>query len=356
MKSSKSAFEFDIGVCPFRRTGLTLVELLVVIAIIGILIGMLLPAVQTVREAARRTKCANNIRQLTLATHSYESAIQYFPPGLSTYRESGDWFGYTWFQYLLPYLDQQNIHSDWVFGKTLVEAKSHQLDENGNKTADSISAHVVGSFICPSDALDENPVKLDWVSRGYSDGWHGMASYVGNCGTYSTYFRDPAMQDDGMFFMTGFDSQPENYQTNLTDDARPVQFANLTDGTSNIIMLGERYHLDKNFDEITHFRSFRYSRYPIKKWGAWSWTGGGNGTTHVLASTRVPINYMTAGDAIANYVTVNLRMSAFGSGHPGGANFAFGDGSVRFLPDQTDLLLLQALSTRSGQETSSQDF
>ena len=334
-----------------RKSAFTLVELLVVIAIIGILVGMLFPAIQAVREAARRTSCKNNMRQLGIAALNHESALQKFPPGLSTYSGSGDYFGYTWMQHLLPYIEQVNIGDRWNFGKTLVDAKSNQLDINGNKTVDAMSAQVVPLFQCPSDAgLPTDAVELDWVGTGYSDGWHAISSYVGNCGTYSTYFGDAAMDDNGMLYMTGPGSQPYSSQTNLVSNCSECRIGEIIDGTSNTIFFGERDHLDPAFDEILHYGSFSFSRYPIAKWGAWGWTGGGNGTTHVLASSRVPINYSTSPTASASYTEVNLRMSAFGSGHTGGANFCLVDGSVQYLADQTDLLILQAISTRKNRE------
>ena len=334
-----------------KRRAFTLVELLVVIAIIGILVGMLFPAIQAVREAARRTSCKNNMRQLGIAALNYESARQEMPPGLTTYAGSGDWYGYTWMQYLLPYIEQTNIGDRWNFGLSLADAKSNQLDINGNKTADAMSAQIIQTFQCPSDAgLPNTAVELDWISLGYSDGWHAISSYVGNAGTYSTYFRDAAMDDNGMLFMTGPDSKPENYQTLLNSNASATRIGEIIDGTSNTLFFGERDHLDPAFDEILHFGSFAFSRYPIAKWGAWGWTGGGNGTTHVLASSRVPINYSTSPTASPSYTEVNLRMSAFGSGHTGGANFCLADGSVQYLASETDLLILQAVSTRKNRE------
>ena len=336
-----------------QKTGFTLIELLVVIAIIGILVGMLFPAIQAVREAARRTSCKNNMRQLGIAALNYESARQQMPPGLTTYEEGNavDWYGYTWMQYLLPYIEQTNIGDRWNFGLSLADAKSNQLDAGGNKTVDAMSAQIVPLFQCPSDAgLPLQAVELDWVSRGYSDGWHAISSYIGNCGTHSTYFGDVQMQDDGMLFMTGPDSKPFSNQVNLNSNASPARISEIRDGTSNTLFFGERDHLDQAFDELMHFGSFAYSRYPIAKWGAWGWTGGGNGTTHVLGSSRVPINYKTSPTASPSYAEVNLRMSAFGSGHTGGANFCLADGSVQYLASETDLLILQAVSTRNGGE------
>ena len=330
-------------ILPRRRNGFTLVELLVVIAIIGILIGMLLPAVQQVREAARRTSCANNIRQLALATHNYESSFQEFPDGLwVSEADSSDtgspyqltWYGHTVFVKLLPYMEQTNLFDRFNLRRTAQDAKSNTVDSAGNYLDDAIvaevnTAQVIESYICPSDVVDDTPVLLDWNSQGYSQGWHGITSYLANGGTHSTYFGDADMQDNGTFYMTGPGSDPFD-QANLEPNAKSCRMGQMTDGTSNTIMFGERYHFDPNFDQILHEGGFAYSRFPIRKWGAWGWIGGGNGTSHIFGSSRIdaPINYQTPPDAMANYTNVNIRLSAFGSGHPAGANFAFSDGSA----------------------------
>ena len=340
-----------------NRSGFTLVELLVVIAIIGILIGMLLPAVQQVREAARRTSCANNIRQLALACHNYESAFQKFPPGLYLNDDDSDirYYGHTWYTAILPQMEQGNLQDLWNFGDSGVDAMSNGLDANGAATMDAPSAQVVPSFLCPSDALSSEVVQLTYDVTGYATGYFGMSSYLGSCGTYSTYFRSSAMQDNGSLFMTGPGSKPGVWQSNLTEDARPTGML-IVDGTSNTFLLGERYHVDKNFENIvTPGGSTSYSRYAIDEWGTWGWFGGGNGSTHVLGSTQEVLNYRTPADASAGYSEVNRRMSSFGSGHPAGANFAMCDGSVQFLPNSIDFVTYQALSTRDGGEVVSLD-
>ncbi len=331
----------------FRADGFTLVELLVVIAIIGILVALLLPAVQSAREAARRAQCISNIRQLTIAAHNYHSAQRSFPPGLTTYYTS-DWHGNTLFAFMLPYMEESALADRWNYENTAAAAKSNTQDPGGIFNQNAPSATVVSSFICPSDVVPENPTLLNWSSPGYARGWHGITSYVGNGGTYSTYFRDQDMRSDGMFFMTGPDSKPENFQVYLRSDEKPVRVGKVKDGTSKTILFGERFHSDPIFDQRLH-QTGSFSRYPINKWGAWGWTGGGNGTTHILACSRVDINYTTPMIA-SGYADVNRRMSAFGSGHTGGANFAFADGSTRFVNQDIDQIPLRALSTRAGGE------
>ena len=332
-----------------RPNGFTLVELLVVIAIIGVLVALLLPAVQAAREAARRMQCINNMKQLALASQNYESGKKTFPPGLTTYRTS-DWHGNSMYAFLLPYIEQGPLASTWNYkNDSAADARSNTINPATNKKDEGArSATVIPSLICPSDILEENPVLLNYSVAGYATGWHGITSYVGNGGTYSTYFRDPGMQSNGMFFMTGPDSQPESFQKFLIPDQKPARFKDITDGTSNTLLFGERFHDDPIFNQRLHDTG-QFSRYPIGSWGAWGWTGGGNGTTHLFACSRVAVNYTTPVTA-SGYADVNRRMSAFGSGHPGGANFALADGSAAFLQEGVDLITLQQMSTRAGGE------
>ncbi len=341
------------------RSGFTLVELLVVIAIIAVLMGLLLPAVQMAREAARRASCQNNLRQLGLATMNYESARQRFPGGLYQDRSSSPsrFFGRTFFVDLLPYMEAGNIRDRYNTQNTWAAADSNAIDPiTGLRNTNATTAAIVPNLYCPSDQIEKTPVELDFTGTGYSVGYFGMSSYVGSCGTKSTYFGDPDMQANGMFYMTGPNSKPFASQSFLSPNAKGVRIPEVLDGLTNTFMFGERYHFDPNFDQILYNHPTKFSRYPIAKWGVWGWYGGGNGTTHVFASTLVPINYSTPASATANYPNVNLRMSAFGSGHPGGANFALGDGSTRYIADEIDIITFQALSTRLNGEVVSGDF
>lgn len=343
--------------------GFTLVELLVVIAVIGVLVGLLLPAVQAARETARRMSCQNNIKQIGLAVHLFENQYKHLPPGLKTYTAKGasgnvtNWYGNPVFAYLLPFVEQQNVYERWDWSETMLAATRNTRERSNDRAAlsrhslEAVSASSIPTFLCPSDLTGNGePVELDYVERGYCTGFFGRTSYVANGGSHSTYFRDPDMAADGTFFMTGEDSQPEDYQDKLRDFEQPARFASIVDGTSHTLLFGERWHYDPVFDRKLHFHPQKFSRYPIASWGVWSWTGGGNGTTHLSCSTRVPINYETPEEAPSDYFHVNLRMSAFGSAHPGGANFVFSDGHVEFLSESINMAVFRAMGTRAGRE------
>lgn len=341
------------------RTGFTLVELLVVIAIIGILIGMLLPAVQQVREAARRTDCANKMRQLAIASHNYQSTFSELPGGLYVNKDNSQirFYGISVFTKMLPYIEQQAINDLWDFTDSGIAAMSNGLDAAGNQTEDAPSASVIDVYLCPSDVFSKNVVQLAYNVAGYPRGFFGVMSYAANGGTNSTYFRDALMQDNGMFFMTGPDSRPEDDQPNLRPNAKPASLDKVFDGTSNTLMFGEKYHLDTNFETIIRPNgSTQYSRYPLDGWSVWGWFGGGNGTSATFGSTQAPLNYRTPIDVSPGYNEVNRRTSAFGSGHPGGANFVFSDGSTRLINDSIDEITYQALSTREEGEVILGDY
>ncbi len=317
--------------------GFTLIELLVVIAIIAVLIALLLPAVQAARAAARRIQCVNNLKQLGLAAMNYESTNGVFPPGqmkLATRPPSG----FTLFVNMLPYMEQQPLYNGWNF--------SNAYDNLFSSTARS--ATIIAGLICPADVIPQNPVQ-----NGAANEWYAVTSYGGNAGSQSHPFM--AVTSDGIFFYTGPAAPGFNQ----------VRIAAVTDGLSNTLLFGERDHFDQNFDSFANAGWALFSQ-TMGMWGWWASSSGGFGLTDVAMSTYAPLGYttpvnyasasaggLTQSAFAAGYET--LRLNAFGSQHPGGANFTMGDGSVRFLKSTIAPPTYHALGTRAGGEVVSSD-
>jgi len=323
--------------CPAIRSAFTLVELLVSVAIIGTLMALLLPAVQSAREAARRADCANHLRQIALAAHEYHVALGTFPPGLNQFEfpSAPRFRGTSLFVFLLPYLEQGNLAAGWDYAQPL---------NNTEGGPAARSAVVLPISICPSDLIEENP-----VARGGR--YQALTSYGGNGGTRS-YYTDLAAVD-GVFHTTGPASLPNPQQ-------QPVRIDQIRDGSSNTLLFGERDHRDANFDS---FAQASWTQTSIRSLGAWAAIGGRRRIGDVTMSGFAPINYRLpfdyahrdtanppAGDATAFAYYEDLRVCAWGSSHPGGANFALADGSVRWISETIPLVTLQALSTRAGGE------
>jgi prepilin-type N-terminal cleavage/methylation domain-containing protein/prepilin-type processing-associated H-X9-DG protein len=305
----------------------TLIELLVVIAIIAILIGLLLPAVQKVREAASRGKCLKNLKQIALACHNYHDVYQTFPMAddLRTYPL---FVGYqTQFIVLLPYLEQGNLYQQ--FYNLAVAHKSYMGNAIWCATSPSSPAAAALTILaCPSDQLPSPPTTT------YSRYYVGVTSYMGNAGGITAGYGD-----DGIFHSTG----------------TTVSIAGIPDGTSNTILFGERYNYDPNWNKFaTALNTASNTFYALfSTWGA-----APSGIDAINGSGYYPLNSMLVLGNPIGATNLNARRFAFGSGHTQGANFAFCDGSVHFLSNGINTgatlangeTLLQALCSRNGGE------
>jgi len=330
------------------KRGFTLVELLVVIAIIGILIAMLLPAVQAAREAARRTECTNRLKQISLAALNYHDTLRSFPGGTVM----AWWFptrtppgrGTSLFIHLLPYIEMNNLYSQWDF------SDPDKAFTNFGGGLNSTSARGPMLLLCPSDPEHEDPLHYTQTIQGIPfDRYITVTNYAGNGGTRSYSPDSGYLQTDGIFFMVGPYSEPLPNQ-------QPVRLADVTDGGSNTILFGERSRTDRNYDTF----SAQGWDWAFRMYG--NWCGASRGAlAHVTLSSYSPLNYRLPFDyehrALANPPAntatdfkyyIDLRVCAFGSNHPGGANLSMCDGSVRFISETIPLITLRALSTRQG--------
>jgi prepilin-type processing-associated H-X9-DG protein len=317
---------------PRRSAGFTPVELLTVIAVIGVRAALLMPAVQSAREAARRSQCKNNLKQAALATHQHADVKGRYPSGVdqSFFATAPVYRGASVFVQLLPFIEQANLDDKWVLSDPIVNAQGG---------AEARTAVVLPWLVCPSDHLPQPRVQeRDWT--------YALTSYGGNGG--SRAFYPETATTDGIFHTTGQASEPRPNQ----EAVRP---ADVRDGTSQTLLFGERYHRDPNFET---FASAGWIE-SFEGWGWWAPSGGRTAIGHVTMSAAVPINFRlpfaftgTASAALSAEFKKqsDLRLNAWGSGHPGGANFAFADGSVRFLKDTASPETLRALGTRKGRE------
>jgi prepilin-type N-terminal cleavage/methylation domain-containing protein/prepilin-type processing-associated H-X9-DG protein len=282
-----------------RPRGFTLIELLVVIAIISVLIALLLPAVQAAREAARRTQCTNNLKQLALATANYEHSWGSYPIGVQftfNYSTCSHWVAQ------LPFLDQEPLFDAVNFNWNAVSA--------ANTT---ISGVQIASFLCPSDPLVSRPVEYDTSIVGDPVLFYPgptlfqLCSYKACSGTWFRQSRNPALQRqcNGMFLRQ-----------------QVVRSADVTDGLSQTILYGEASVRILNEDEIVNEGPFW-----IEGW----WAG-------TLCNSFYPLNPQHNGvfDEWTPDGLCHAYVAAVSSEHPGGADLAFGDGSVRFLKETID--------------------
>jgi prepilin-type N-terminal cleavage/methylation domain-containing protein/prepilin-type processing-associated H-X9-DG protein len=305
------------------RSAFTLIELLVVIAIIAILIGLLIPAVQKVREAANNAKCQNNLHQLGEAVHNYHGTFGRIPPNAtalsyswaadSTAAGSTRW---TWIARILPYIEQETL------------ANTYNIPTGTMGAAQAGMATIIPILLCPSDGTEAANPATDWANiNGIS---MGLTNYKGVSGSNWGY-------NSGSTFTTAFpvsDPNPPagvNAQDGLdhgngifyrTDGNRKLRITDIKDGTSNTFMIGESMH---SVDE--HCGGWAYANY-------------------VNATCAIPLNYADTGKTYTNWP----NRYSFHSLHTGGANFCLADGSVRFVSNSIDLATYRGLSTIKGGE------
>lgn len=282
-----------------RPRGFTLIELLVVIAIIAILVALLLPAIQQAREAARRSSCKNNLKQVGTALHNYHDTHSTFPPGwigVTNWRPHVEGnSGWGWSSLILPDVEQKNLYDQIDFNLPVTSANP------------AILRQPISSFRCPSDSFPDVWTIQD-EGTGAALAILSTSNYVGSFGTDELHDCEGAAigfpcRSNGAFFLNS-----------------AIRMRDITDGTNSTVLVGER----------TNQRTES------------TWVGSLQG------GEEAPARILGVGDHPPN--SPNQHAEDFGSLHTGGAQFVFGDAHVQFLSDNIDTGIYQALFTRAGGE------
>jgi prepilin-type N-terminal cleavage/methylation domain-containing protein len=310
----------------------TLIELLVVIAIIAVLVGMLLPAVQKVREAAARASCQNNLKNLALAVHQFHDAQRRIPYDTSPSSVTGggpSWgaggTNWSWLARLLPYIEQENLYHQMNIDISYLDGT------NGYPNTPTLLATQIQIFLCPSDNAAQGPTttaadlpKLTVGQTNYKGvsganwAW-GESRWLNTPGANGT--TDGLTSGDGMFYRA--------------DSNKKVRLTDIHDGLSNTFMIGE---------DIPERSA----------WCAWPYSNDAVGTCAIYPNSKDPTNGLPYSSNI-NVPTVShtdwTNTYSFRSRHPGGLQFALGDGSVRFVAENIDPPTYRAMATASGGES-----
>ena len=334
-----------------QRSGFTLVELLVVIAIIGILVGLLLPAVQAAREAARRMQCSNNLKQIALAAHNYESAHKRFPPGGVTPGNCcGTPSAATWTIFLLPFLEQTNLYDQYDF--SLWNDSSPGRHRTRTEPNNFLTQQFLPVYTCPSDIKTD---QLDRPQSGrgrnllYAPGSYRAVSGASSRGRGwmdSNQIHFFSVENRGILYTIG--GRHLNRVARSAISWGPTRMGEITDGTSNTLLVGEMHTLTQNRRRT--FWAYTYTSY--------------NQSSITVGQSRILIPDYNRCRRVGGAGGSNPCKRGFGSLHTGIHQFAFGDGSVRGISSNVDMGIeapsnnarptsmgvLPALASKSGGE------
>ncbi|MEX0642643.1 MAG: DUF1559 domain-containing protein [Pirellulales bacterium] len=301
-----------------EQQGFTLVELLVVIAIIGILVALLLPAIQAAREAARRTQCSNHFKQVGVAMQNFAGAKKVFPFGLRLWRssrpcsippgESGSFRGWGWGAYILPYMEENAIYDSYDFA-------TQPNDSPTPGTNFKVGAKFIENYLCPSESQRELTQMTSGASNGSDEKEDWAISHMAGVADSVDWTCDgaePKWNADGMLF-----------------GSSRVQFRHVGDGTSHTLLVGEVIGIGQG----------TFEGFP---WVTWN-----------VLHTKNPINFAVLNRPANVWIVAEMSFSSF---HPGGCHFVFVDGSTHFINEAISPAVLAALTTRKGGETVNEEY
>jgi len=394
-----------------RPPGFTLVELLVVIAIIGILVALLLPAVQAARESARRSECSNKIKQLALACHEYHDSFKTFPHGgvwverdtlmsangnlVGTDNAYNSAWSANWIMMVLPYIDQSNLHAQYDFN---ISAYDNTIPLNPNDlTNEQVTGTKIQELVCPSaDPLVENYQRT--AVGGWLDGRPGNFAKGNYAGNYSAHRSRAASQWNQLAVRGIFVANPQSFGPAPNSAVWPkgkrfggsISINEVNDGTSNTFMVGEVLGYDRSLDNRGAWAHVQGAAFnpdgtvwcnlytganganpppPNREWlsNTCSWTGPQPDTaaamrTFLTPNSTLSLDHPASCDGPTKYRFCWSNMGGNGgvtgarSRHPGGVNIAFADGSVKFINDAIDAQTYYYLFTSAGNEVIQQEF
>jgi prepilin-type N-terminal cleavage/methylation domain-containing protein/prepilin-type processing-associated H-X9-DG protein len=329
------------------RRGFTLIELLVVIAIIAVLIALLLPAVQAAREAARRAQCVNNLKQIGLGMHNYQSINSTLPPGVK-----GCCWG-TWVVFLLGNIEQQALFNSFNYmGNYLTPSGPYDSNLRYVGVCNiTVTSAKINAYLCPSDGGNTSHTSISALSQ-----YVASHNYMVNFGN-TNYEQDPITQSNVTYQWAGApftdigapvpDSPIGSLANTITST---VDFAAITDGTSNTLMVSEA--VVGQSTSANDLRGFSHWAFAAQFTG-WL-TPNSTLPDQMQASSYFVYPYGQNPPAAVATGTTGTYMAAR-SRHPGGVNTAFCDGSVKFMKNSVALQTWRALSTARGGEVVSAD-
>jgi prepilin-type N-terminal cleavage/methylation domain-containing protein len=308
-----------------QRAAFTLVELLVVIAIIGILVALLLPAVQAARAAARRSHCQNNLRQIALAIHTFHDAHNAQPK----YHDAADPYGWgnpgpTWTMSILPFIEEQALYDTFDFSVRINDARNSPAVQT-----------IVSVYVCPEAEGSDSPIFTDRADAGGNNPNPAL-------GLFYPASMGPTEPDVCDFCPAGTGGAPGNYCCQGNNYGTRLYDEQL--GASSVGMFG-RFNDERKFGQVVDglTKTFMVG----ETLPAQCAYGGAFAPNFSLASTSIPLNTFETCPAPPG---CHSRGCGFKSEHPGGAHFALGDASVHFVNEGIDYRVYNAMGTRNGEE------